>query len=524
MKPFLLISSLLIASLALGQNPGGGQRRRRDPNQQPPTAAPQTPQPAPATDGSEPMTAANAEHLVTSQHSIELDGQTINYTATAGTLPIKNDDGQVEGKLFFVAYTKDGADVSTRPVTFAYNGGPGSSSMYLHMGCLGPRRAALNDDGSMPEPPFKVVDNKESWLDQTDVVMVDAMGTGYSRLAKPELGTKYYSMRGDIAAFGEFIREYLAKNHRFSSPVFLAGESYGGIRTSGLSNYLLQNGIAINGAIIISGVMNYGVLEAGRGNDAPYIGFLPSEAATAWYHHKLGNRFATVEDAVDAAEKFDAEEYPHALIEGSSMSPEEMKATAKKLSDLTGLSQQFVMDCHLRVNDDEFFKELLRDQGKTIGRYDSRFMGQDAREAGDSTDYDPSDAGFTPVFNSMVNNYLETELNYDSEDRYRMNNYGGQGRWDMGTRGGYADASEDLRQALTQNPHMKLMFVCGYYDLACPLGGTHYTVNHMDLGPDQMKRIRFNYYPAGHMVYIDKPSREKLHKDVVTFYQDALKD
>lgn len=495
MKSFLLISSLLLVSLASAQS---------------------------AEPAAKPADTQAPTELVVTKHTINFHGSPLAYTATAGNLPIRNDDGTVEGSLFFVAYTKDGADPSTRPVTFSYNGGPGSSSMYLHMGCLGPRRVVLEKDGSMPAPPFKVTDNQETWLDKTDVVMVDAMGTGYSRLAKADLGTKYYSMRGDIAAFGEFIREYLAKNHRFGSPIFLAGESYGGIRTAGLSNYLLDRGIALNGAIIISGVMNYGVLDAGRGNDAPYIGFLPSLTATAWYHHKLGNRFATVEDAVAASEKFDANEYPHALMAGSSMSIDERKKVAKELSDLTGLSETFVTNSHLRIDDGEFFKELLRDQGKTVGRLDSRFMGQDAREVGDGPEYDPADSGITPVFNSMVNDYLERELNVSRDDRYRMNNYGGQGRWDYGTRQGYADTSEDLRQALVQNPHMKLMFVCGYYDLACPFGGTHYTINHMDLQPAQMSRISWSYYPAGHMVYIDQTSREKLHKDIDGFYDSAL--
>ena len=463
---------------------------------------------------------STASDLVVTKHTITVHGSTLAYTATAGTLPIKDDNGELEGKLFFVAYTKDGADPGTRPVTFAYNGGPGSASLYLHLGCLGPRRIVLNKDGTMPAPPFRVTDNEETWLDKTDVVMIDAMGTGYSRLAKPEYGPKFYGVQGDLVGFGEFIREYLGKNHRFGSPVFLAGESYGGIRTAGLAGYLLNNGIALNGAIIISGVMNYGVISSGRGNDAPYIGFLPSMTAVAWYHKKLGNKFATVEDAVAASEKFCDGEYSHALMAGGSLSPAETKAVAAKLASLTGLSETFCLNSHLRIDDGEFFKELLRDQGKTIGRYDARFLGQDAREVGDSTDYDPSDSEITPVFNSMVNDYLERELNFESDDRYRMNNYGGA-RWDYGTRQGYADTSESLRQALVQNTHMKLMFVCGYYDLACPQWGTHYTVNHMDLGPAQLKRISWSYYPSGHMVYIDQTCREKLHKDIDAFYDSA---
>ncbi len=493
MKSLLLISTLLLASVALGQKP--------------------------ADSGSGTV---KPDELVVTKHTMQFHGSPLAYTATTGTLPIRNDDGDEEGRLFFVAYTKDGAAPETRPVTFAYNGGPGSSSMWLHMGCLGPRHVVLNSDGSMPAPPFKVEDNQETWLDKTDVIMVDAMGTGYSRLGKPELAKKYYSMRGDIAAFGEFIRAYLAKYKRFSSPVFIAGESYGGIRTAGLADYLLGRGIALNGAIIISGVMNFGTLDAGRGNDVPYISFLPTMATTAWFHHKGSKDCKSVQEAADKATAFANGEYADALLRGSSMSADKIKAVAKKMAAMTGLSETFVMNAHLRVDDGQFFKELLRDEGQTTGRLDARFEGQDARETGDGPEYDPSEAAVTPVFGSMVNDYLERELNYSRDDRYRMNNYGGMGGWDFGTRGGYADTSDDLRQCLIQNPHMKLMMCYGYYDLACPFNGAHYSLDHMDLKASQLSRVSWQYYPAGHMMYIDTPSREKLHKDIDAFYDMAM--
>lgn len=460
---------------------------------------------------------------VVTKHTMTFHGAPLSYTATTGLMPIRNDDGEIEGRLFYVAYTKDGEDPTRRPVTFSYNGGPGSSSMWLHMGCLGPRRVVLEKDGSMPQPPFRLEDNQETWLDKTDVVMIDAMGTGYSRPEKAELGKKFYGMQGDIAAFGEFVRAYLGKNHRYASPLFLAGESYGGIRTAGLSNYLLDHGIALNGAVIISGVTNFATLDAGRGNDVPFIGYLPSMAATAWYHHRLGNRYPTVDSLVREVEKFASGEYADALLEGSSMSPAKTKAVAAKVASYTGLSTQYVMNSHLRIRPREFFKEILREEGKTVGRLDSRFTGQDAREVGSGPEYDPAEAAVTPVFNSMVNDYLERELSFARDDRYRMNNYGGMGGWDYGRGGdGYPDTSEDLRQALVQNPHMKLMFACGYYDLACPYWGMHYTVNHMDLGPAQMSRISWGFYPAGHMMYIDSVSRVELKKDVDAFYDSAL--
>lgn len=494
MKSLALISSLVLCSVSYAQK---------------------------APDAAATKTSSMADSVT--KHSINFHGSSLAYTATAGLMPIRNDDGDVEGRLFYVAYTKDGEQPEGRPVTFAYNGGPGSSTMWLHMGVLGPRRVVLEKDGGMPKPPFRLTDNQETWLDKTDLVMIDAMGTGYSRPEKAELGKKFYGMRGDIAAFGEFIRAYLYKNHRFSSPLFLAGESYGGIRTAGLSNYLLDRGIALNGAVIISGVTNFGTLDSGRGNDIPFIGFLPSMAATAWYHKKLGTKWARVEDLVAEVQTFASGEYAAALLAGTSLSDAKTREIAQKLAGYTGLSETYVMNSHLRVSEFAFFKELLRDQGKTVGRLDSRYTGQDAREVGSGPEYDASSAAITPVYNSMVNDYLDRELKFIREDRYRMNNYGGTGGWDYGRGGdGYPDTSEDLRQALVQNPYMKLMFCCGYYDLACPYWGMHYTVDHMDLAPKQLSQISWGYYPAGHMMYVDDACREKLKTDIDAFYASAV--
>ncbi len=452
---------------------------------------------------------------VSTKHTITLKGAPLAYTATAGTLPLRNDDGEVEAHIFYVAYTKDGAELGSRPVTFAYNGGPGSSSAWLHMGVLGPRRVAMNDDGTMPKPPFRVVDNQETWLESTDVVMVDAIGTGYSRPANAEVARRFYSMTGDIAAFGEFVRAYLAKTKRFNSPVYLAGESYGGIRTAGLAGYLTQRGIGLSGAIIVSGVENYITSREARGNDVPYVSFLPTYAATAWYHKKT--KFPSVEAATAAAEKFALGEYTTALMAGSSMSAAERAKVVKRHAELTGLSETFVSNSNLRVSPQAFFKELLRSEGKTVGRLDARITAQDATDAGVRTDFDAADAAITPPYYMAVNDYLAKELNVTSDERYRLNNYGSG--WEYGLQnGGFPDTSGDLRDAMARNPHMKVLFNCGYYDMACPYFGQKFTVNHMDLRPEQMARISFTYYPAGHMMYTEKGSREKLKRDIDAFY------
>jgi carboxypeptidase C (cathepsin A) len=494
MKSLFLISIIFLASASFAQKPDAA------------AAKPTEPTPDSVT-----------------KHTITFKGEPLAYSATAGLMPIRNDEGEVDGRMFYVAYTKDGERPEGRPLTFAYNGGPGSSTMWLHMGMLGPRRVVLEKEGGMPRPPFRLADNQETWLDKTDLVMIDAMGTGYSRPEKPDLGKKFYGMRGDIAAFGEFVRAYLAKNQRFSSPLFLAGESYGGIRTAGLASYLLNRGIALNGAIIISGVTNYGTLDSGRGNDVPFIGFLPSMAATAWYHKKLDKKYSNLDDLLAEVQAFASGEYAQALLAGSSFGDAKTKTVAKKLAGYTGLSETYVMNSHLRVSEFAFFKELLRDQGKTVGRLDSRYVGQDAREVGNGPEYDASSAAITPVYNSMVNDYISRELKYVREDRYRMNNYGGMGGWDYGQGGdGYPDTSEDLRRALVQNPYMKLLFTCGYYDLACPYWAMHYTVDHMDLSPKQLAQVSWSYYPSGHMMYVDDASREKMKKDIDAFYDSAV--
>jgi carboxypeptidase C (cathepsin A) len=456
--------------------------------------------------------------FVQSKRSIDYHGSRLSYTATTGTLPIRDNDQNEEVRMFYAAYTKDGTDPTSRPIVFAFNGGPGSATLWLHMGSFGPRRAELNPDGSMPAAPFKLVDNQETWLNSADIVFIDAPGAGFSRLSKPDAAKKYYNVRGDAQAFTEFIRMYLNRNKRWQSPLFLAGESYGGMRIGVLSKTLLDNGIALNGVIIISGTLNFASLDAARGNDLPYITYLPTYFATAYYHKKLSPRLmGDFNKSLAEVEAFANGEYAAALHRGDALSQAEKENIAGKVAEYAGLSKEFVMNCHLRVSDGRFYKELLRKEGKTVGRLDGRLTGTDALEIGDSPETDPSSDAITPAIVSCLNDYYSRELGYVTDQKYFV--YKPGGGWEFG--GGIPDTSEDFRACLAQNPHMKVMICCGYTDMACTYSGIRYTMDHSDLPAAARNAIEWQYYMAGHMMYIDTPSRIKMAKDAESFIKRA---
>jgi len=457
-------------------------------------------------------------------HTKHTWGNSLPYTATCGFIPIKNADGETEASMFYEAYTKDGADPLHRPLTFCFNGGPGSSSVWLHMGAIGPKRAKMNDDGSLPPPPFELVENEESWLPFTDIVMIDMIGAGYSRPTKPEYGKKYWGLEGDLQAFTAFIRSFLSEYERWRSPLFVAGESYGGIRSAGLTDTLLQQGIALNGVISISGVMNYQMISQGKGNDLPFITYLPSETATAFYHHKLDARLqANFDRTIAESEQFASGEYAAALLKGDTLPEAQKKHIATRAAELTGLSPIYVERANLRIRPGGFRAELLRSNWDIVGRYDARLIGHNSDGNQQNPEYDPSDAATTPVFTAAFNDYIRRELNFKTDEPYRTTGYAFIGQWDYGTRGGFPDTSERLRAALTQNPYMKVMLVCGWYDLACPYYGMRYTMSHLGEEEKLQKNIRFRYYPAGHMMYIDSASRKKLQADVRQFVEDATR-
>jgi carboxypeptidase C (cathepsin A) len=463
---------------------------------------------------------ANQEIASTvTKHSIVLPTGNVDYTATAAQIPLRSTEGEIECRMFYVAYEKEGTKGKDRPVTFAFNGGPGSATLWLHMGGLGPKRAPMPDDGSLPAPPYEAIDNPDSWLDFTDVVVIDAPATGYSRVAKPELGKKYFGVRQDIDAFTKFIKTWLTEHNRWKSPLFVAGESYGGIRGSGLAQSLFQNGIAINGFVSISGSSNFLTLDGMRGNDATYIGFLPSMAACAYYHHKALAKFKSVEQVVAETTKWTDEEYGPALLRGNSLSAQETDRIATKLGEYLGLSKKYCLGSNLRVPEGAFFKELLRDEGLAIGRYDGRLISKEELKVGGQQSNDASDDAVTPPFVSAIHNYFQNDLKLKTTMEY--NTFGNVYPW-QNPEGSYPETSTDLRNVMSANKHLRVLYCFGYYDLACPFNASIFTINHMGLDQESRSHISYAYYPAGHMMYIEKSSRHKFHDDVRKFEMDSL--
>ncbi len=461
---------------------------------------------------------------VVTRHSAVIGGTTIHYTATTGLIPLKSRTGETEAHVFFVAYTRDDAGpASQRPLTFAFNGGPGSASIWLHIGALGPRRVHLQPDGTMPPPPFHMVDNESSWLDRSDLVFIDPVGTGYSRPAKPELGSKYWGLRGDIASVGEFIRLYLGRYNRWGSPLFLAGESYGTTRASGLSNYLLENGIALNGIVLVSSVLNFQTIDFNKGNEQPYVMFLPTYTASAWFHHRLAADLERNFDKTMAeAEQFATGEYAQALDKGDTLTAAERSHIADRLARYTGLDRKYLLDSDLRVEISHFCKELLRDQRRSVGRYDSRFKGIEPDAVSETPEFDPSYAAVRPPFTAAFNEYLRSELGYKTDTEYYVLGGGITAPWDWGSAGGgYPNVSDALRSAFAQNPYMKLYIACGYYDLATPFFAVQYTLAHLGLDPTVRKNVTLGYYQAGHMIYLDSTCLTQFKSDIGSFLTKA---
>lgn len=463
---------------------------------------------------------------VVTHHSIHLGARVLNYTATVGMMPIKNPDtDEVEANIFFMAYTLDNPG-PRRPLMFSFNGGPGSASVWLHIGAIGPRRVKMNPDGTMPPPPFELIDNEQTWLDQTDLVFIDPVGTGFSRAVKKENGKKFWSVKGDIASVGDFIRLYLTRYERWTSPLFLVGESYGTTRAAGLSGYLIDRGIALDGVVLVSSVLNFQTLEFTRGNDLPYILYLPSYASTAWYHKKLPPDLQSrdLASVLQDAQQFAAGPYATALGQGDRLSPQERQSMVDQVARFTGLSTDIVSENNLRLQQPVFCHELLRKEQKTVGRLDSRFVGADLSQVrGQGMFYDPSEAAIRPPFTAAFNNYVRTDLGYKTDLEYYILG-GGVGEWDWGSAGqGFPDTSEQLRLAFVKNPYMKLFVANGYYDLATPYFATQYTLSHMNLDVEQHGRVTLGYYDAGHMMYIKADDLQKLKQDVSGFLAGALR-
>jgi carboxypeptidase C (cathepsin A) len=478
------------------------------------TVKPAPPVPLPATE----------EKPVVTHHSIRIGGRTLSYSVTAGTLPLKDEKGNVEANIFFMAYTLDNpAELSKRPLMFSFNGGPGSASVWLHLGALGPRRVKMEDEGWLPAAPYQLVDNEQTWLAATDLVFIDPVGTGFSRAASAELGKKFWSLRGDIESVGTFIRLFLTRYERWSSPLFVVGESYGTTRAAGLSEWLVNHGIALNGVVLVSTILNFETADWSTANDLPYALLIPTYTATAWYHKKLAPDLqqAGLAAVVEQARRWALNEYLLALAKGDQLSGEEYRQTADRLARYSGLERSYVEQHNLRVDLGRFQKELLRDQNRTVGRLDTRFKGFDAMPGGEQPDFDPSMAAIRPPYTATFNDYVRRELGYRSDLEYYILGGGIGSRWDFGSDNEYVDVGESLRSAFAKNPHMRLYIAFGYYDAATPLFAAEYTLNHLRLDPSLRDHITRGYYEAGHMMYIQLPSLAKLSREVAAFVQTA---
>jgi carboxypeptidase C (cathepsin A) len=473
------------------------------------------------------------EKPVSTHHEITLNGKALKYTATAGTLTIRDEEDKPYGSIFYVSYSLDGIDPASRPVSFLYNGGPGSSTLWLHMGSFSPVRVNTDSPNPTAGPPFKLVPNQYSLLDKTDLVFVDAPLTGYSRAVGKATAKDFTGVDPDLRAFDRFILRYLTVSQRWNSPKFLIGESYGTTRSAALADMLGNDGVQLNGAVLISSILNYNIRAGGY--DILYIGNLPSYAAAAWYFDKIPNKPANLADWVQQAREFASGPYAHALFAGDNLPAAELDSVAKEVSRFTGLSVDYVKETNLRIAPTRFRKEVLRDDRKTLGRYDMRFEGVDLDAAGENPSYDASDTGITGAFVGAFHDYLQRELKYENTDTYRPTAYnltsgtwewkhrptssapGGGGGGGLGGEQAQPYVAADLASAIRKNPHLKVFSANGYFDLATPFFITEYDLAHMDLDPALRGNVQFGYYPSGHMIYLNVDALHKLKDDLATF-------
>ena len=466
-----------------------------------------------------------ADNLSVTDGQINIDGAALKYKATAGTLVMKDESGHPKASFFFVAYEKQppADNPARRPITFLFNGGPGAAAVWLHLGAVGPKRVALDDNGHAPSPPYQLEDNPYTWLSATDLVFIDPVGTGYSRAAPGEKPEQFYGVKEDIQSVGEFIRMYTTRYERWLSPKFLAGESYGTTRAAGLSEYLLDNGISLNGIVLISSVLNFGTIDLGHGNELPYALYLPSYTAIAWYHKKLPSdlQSADLSKTLKEVERWAMTDYLVDLGAGTSLAAAERSAAVKKLARYTGLPEKYVDKADLRIDPGAFRHELLAAENKIIGRFDARLAGTDSDPLSRDADYDASLNPFLAAYSATFNDYVRRTLKFNSDLPYEVLS-GKVGPWNFGRGGGgYLDVANDLRMALLKNSSTRVLFCSGRFDLATPYLAATYTINHLDVGP-QRSNVRQAFFDAGHMLYHHKPDLEKLNKEVTAFIQGAV--
>lgn len=473
------------------------------------------------------------EESSVAEHSIKIGGQTIPYKAIAGTILLKNEKDEPQALIYSTTYARtDAKDLSQRPISFIYNGGPGSASVWLHMGAFGPRRVVTASADATPPPPYKVTDNAYSLLDKTDMVFIDPVGTGFSHAVGKAQDKDFWGVDQDVKSLAQFITLYASRNNRWNSPKFLIGESYGTFRSAALSHYLqAHDGMDFNGIDLISNVLDLGTISFPPGSDLPYVFYLPSYAATAWYHKILQNRPDNLTAFLEDARKFAQTEYLSALMKGSKLTPAEKSDMAKKLSRYTGLSEDYLLKANLRVRLGQFMEELQRSRGLTTGRLDSRYTGPTYDLLGEFAESDPQSTAVTGAFTAAFNTYVRDELKFGQDKTYHAISEGVGANWDWkhdtgrgrGFFPGAPNVEGDLVQAMLANPHLQVEVENGLYDLATPFFATEYTVDHLGLPEKLQKNIRLQYYDAGHMMYLRDEDLAKLKGNVAAFIEAAAK-
>lgn len=537
MQPMKQRGWVVLAAVGLvsfGMLPMGAQQQPRSERPQrpdePATQARQAHEPEQSKDAEKPVP---LELKSVTEHVWTAGGHSLHYTATAGNLLIADEDEKPNGSLFYVAYTADGVAARERPVTFFYNGGPGSATIWLHMGSLGPVRVVTASPEATPPAPYRWVPNESSLLDKSDLVFIDAPMTGFSRAVGKGTAKDFAGTDKDIRAYEKFIVRYITLNQRWASPKFLFGESYGTPRSAGLAAVLQNDGVALNGVTLLSSILNYGVRIPGYDTEA--VGYFPSYAAIAYYYKKVPQT-GSLADWVQKAREFARGPYLTALQQGDTLPAAEVDRIAAQMAQFTGLSVTYLKQTNLRIAPTRFRKELLRGDDEILGRYDARFEGYDVDAAGESPGYDPSDTGISGAFVGAFHDYLQSELKYMSADTYNLQGPGINQNWDFhhrasGTGGGQGgrgeqvlpDTAIDLADAMRKNPHLKVFSANGYFDLATPFFATEFDLAHMMLTPALRKNLQFGYYPAGHMVYLNVDALKSLHADMDRFYDEATR-
>lgn len=460
------------------------------------------------------------------QHTARINGRTISYTATASTTLLKNDKGEPEALMYSTAYTENGIkDSSKRPITFLYNGGPGSASIWLHMGAWGPRRVVTGNTEPTPGPPYQIVDNDYSLLDKSDLVFIDPVGTGFSHAVGKAKDKDFWGVESDVKSLAQFIYLYLSRNHRWNSPKLLYGESYGTFRSVALAHYLQKHdGIYINGMVLQSTVLDLGILNFSMGEDFSYILYLPTYAAIAWHYHLVKNRPADLAAFLDRVRRFASTEYAAALLEGSKISDAEKAKVAAQMAAYTGLDEDYILKANLRVTRAQFRAELLRSRGLTIGYFDGRYNAPTYDLLEERARSEPSYSAIVGAFTAAFNSYVREELEFGKDMTYKVlpSAPASQWKWKSATHTGEAwpsapNVEPDLVQDLLDNAYLQVQVENGYFDLSTPFFATEYTMDHLLVPKDAYDRIHFKYYDAGHMIYLHAPSLTKLAANVRAF-------